>query len=203
MIHSQLPRKLNAIGSQIDPDYARALQPRQLRDQLSDQPQTDDRNDVANGDFSRSANHGALMLAALAKMRGEVGDDDGLGRWIDVMLSHVRLDVPVSSLSGLAALARGLDPARITNVVAPGRYDRAALAEARQVVRNGHDIHTSLVLLSGLSDLCELRCTRSARAEIWELRGTIAREMGWQDGARRASAEAASLRGDRAPRDAP
>lgn len=83
------------------------------------------RNDVANGDFSRSGNHGVLMLAALAKMRGEVGDDDGLGRWIDVMLRHVRLDVPVSSLRGLAALARGLDPARITNVVAPGRIGKA------------------------------------------------------------------------------
>jgi LCP family protein required for cell wall assembly len=83
------------------------------------------RNDVANGDFSRSGNHGVLMLAALAKMRGEVGDDDGLGRWIDVMLRHVRLDVPLSSLRGLAALARNLDPARMTNVVAPGRIGKA------------------------------------------------------------------------------
>ena len=83
------------------------------------------RNDVANGDFSRSGNHGILMLAALAKMRGEVGDDGGLGRWVDVMLRHVRLDVPVSSLRELAALARGLDPARITNVVAPGRIGKA------------------------------------------------------------------------------
>jgi LCP family protein required for cell wall assembly len=83
------------------------------------------RNDVANGDFSRSANHGVLMLSALAKMRGEVGDDDGLGHWIDVMLKHVRLDVPLSSLRSLAALARTLDPARVTNVVAPGKIGKA------------------------------------------------------------------------------
>jgi hypothetical protein len=86
-------------------------------------------------------------------------------------------------------------------VVAPGRYDRAALTEARQIVQAAarEGINDSLALLVGLSDLCERRCTRSARAEIWELRGLISREMGWQAGARRALAEAASLREERMP----
>lgn len=89
------------------------------------------------------------------------------------------------------------------NVVAPGRYDRAALAEARRVFRTRQDGRDSLAQLVGLTDLCERRCTRSARAEIWELRGAVAREMGWQDGARRAFAEAASLQEDRTPPNAP
>ena len=71
------------------------------------------RNDVANGDFTRSEQpRRCSCWPRLAKMRGEVGDDGGLGRWIDVLLRHVRLDVPVTSLPALAALARRLDPAR-------------------------------------------------------------------------------------------
>lgn len=89
------------------------------------------------------------------------------------------------------------------NVVAPGRYDHAALAEARRLVRAGQNRQDSLALLVGLTDLCERRCTRAARAEIWVLRGTIAREMGWQDGARRAFAEAASLQREGTPETAP
>jgi hypothetical protein len=89
------------------------------------------------------------------------------------------------------------------NVVAPGRYDRAALAEARQLVRARGDIHDRLALLAGLSELCERRCSRAARAEIWELRGSVAREMGWPDGVQRALAEAATLREGPASGDAP
>jgi LCP family protein required for cell wall assembly len=86
---------------------------------------TRNRNDVANGDFSRSENQGLVMLAALAKMRAEVGDDAGLARWIGVLVNYVRLDVPRDRLPGLAALARRLDPANLRNVVAPGRIGSA------------------------------------------------------------------------------
>ncbi|MDQ3945811.1 MAG: LCP family protein [Actinomycetota bacterium] len=82
---------------------------------------TRNRNDVANGDFSRSENQGVLMLAALAKMRAEVGDDAGVARWIGVLLNYVRLDIPRDRLPALGALARRLDPAGLRNVVAPGR----------------------------------------------------------------------------------
>ena len=61
------------------------------------------------------------MLSALAKMRAEVADDGGVARWIGVMLKHVKLNVPVTRLPALGALARRLDPARVKNVVAPGR----------------------------------------------------------------------------------
>lgn len=87
---------------------------------------TRNRNDVANGDFSRSEHQGTLMLSALAKMRSEVGDDGGVRRWVDVLLRHVKLDVPLNRLPTLGALARRLDPGRLRNVVAPGRIGTAA-----------------------------------------------------------------------------
>jgi LCP family protein required for cell wall assembly len=83
------------------------------------------RNDVANGDFSRSENQGVLMLSALAKMRSEVADDAGVARWVGIFLNYVRLDIPRDRLPNLAALARRLDPARLRNVVAPGRVGTA------------------------------------------------------------------------------
>lgn len=83
------------------------------------------RKDTPHGDLSRSANQGLLVLSALAKMRGEVGDDAGIMRWVDVLTRHVRLDVPLADLPRLAALARHLDPTRIQNVVVPGRPGRA------------------------------------------------------------------------------
>jgi LCP family protein required for cell wall assembly len=79
------------------------------------------RTDVAQGDLSRSENQGVVILSALAKMRAEVADDRGVARWIGVMLKHVKLNMPVTKLPGLGALARRLDTARVKNVVAPGR----------------------------------------------------------------------------------
>ncbi|HET7489200.1 MAG TPA: LCP family protein [Acidimicrobiales bacterium] len=87
-----------------------------------------DRHDVPNGDFSRSSNQASLMLAAMGKLRAEVGDDGGLRRWADVLLRYASLDVPPDQLLPLAALGRRIDPARIRNVVAPGRVGTAGRA---------------------------------------------------------------------------
>ena len=84
------------------------------------------RTDVEKGDFSRSENHGLLMLAGLAKMRAEVADDGGVAKWIGVLIRHAKLKVPLSKLPELGALARRLDPARLKNVVAPGRIGMTA-----------------------------------------------------------------------------
>ncbi|HLF98929.1 MAG TPA: LCP family protein [Acidimicrobiia bacterium] len=86
------------------------------------------RKDTPHGDLSRSANQGIVILSALAKMRGEVGDDGALMQWVDVLTRHVRLDVPLEALPPLAALARGLDPSRVHNVVVPGTPGRAGRA---------------------------------------------------------------------------
>jgi polyisoprenyl-teichoic acid--peptidoglycan teichoic acid transferase len=83
------------------------------------------RHDVPYGDFSRSENQGKIILAALAKMRAEVGDDGGVRRWLQVLTRHVYLDVPAGELPGLAALGRRVDPASLTNLVVPGRVGTA------------------------------------------------------------------------------
>jgi LCP family protein required for cell wall assembly len=84
-----------------------------------------DRHSVPNGDFDRSRNQAALLLAGLSKLRAEVGDDAGLQRWLDVLLRHAELDAPARQLMPLAALARRLDPASMSNVVTPGRVGTA------------------------------------------------------------------------------
>ena len=86
------------------------------------------RNDVPYGDFSRSENQGALLLAGLAKLRAEVADDPSLLRWADVLRRNVRFDVPADHLPRLAALARRVAPERMTNVVLPGRVGYAGSA---------------------------------------------------------------------------
>jgi LCP family protein required for cell wall assembly len=87
-----------------------------------------DRHDVENGDFTRSQHQGNVLLSGLAKLRAEVGDDAGLQRWIGVLLRHADLDSPPTQLMQLAALARKLDPAKLTNVVVPGRVGTAGAA---------------------------------------------------------------------------
>jgi LCP family protein required for cell wall assembly len=99
-----------------------------------------DRHDVENGDFTRSQHQGNVLLSGLAKLRAEVGDDAGLQRWIGVLLRHADLDSPPQQLLSLAALARHLDPSKLTNVVVPGRVGTAGAAsvvyltdQARQI----------------------------------------------------------------------
>ena len=83
------------------------------------------RTDVAEGDFSRSENQGKVVLAALAKMRAEVADDDGIRRWLGVLLRHVQLDIPAGEALSLGALGRRIQPERVRNVVVPGRVGHA------------------------------------------------------------------------------
>lgn len=98
------------------------------------------RKDTQNGDFSRSLHQGNVILSALAKLRAEVGDDEGIARWVGVLLKHADLDSPPQQLTQLATLARHLDPAKLTNLVVPGRVGTAGRAsvvflgdEARQI----------------------------------------------------------------------
>jgi LCP family protein required for cell wall assembly len=84
-----------------------------------------DRHDVAYGDFTRSENQGRLLLAALAKLRAEVDDDNGLRRWLSVLASHAEFDASMSEMESLAAMVRRIDPSWLQNVVMPGRTGTA------------------------------------------------------------------------------
>lgn len=86
---------------------------------------TRDRKSVAQGDFSRSANHGVVVLSALRKMRTEVADMDGVGSWARVLWEHVRVNAELDDVARLGATARRLDPDRLTNAVAPGEVGMA------------------------------------------------------------------------------
>lgn len=81
---------------------------------------TRDRHSVARGDFSRSENHGTVLLQALRKLRVETDGVGGLARWLEVLRRHVRIDAALDDAARLAATARRIDPDRVTNVVAPG-----------------------------------------------------------------------------------
>jgi LCP family protein required for cell wall assembly len=86
------------------------------------------RHDVPNGDFSRSENQGQLLLSGLGKLRSSVADDHRLLDFVDVLRKSCRFDVPLDRLPQLAALARRVDPERMSNVVLPGRVGYAGSA---------------------------------------------------------------------------
>src|SRR5262245_8154744 len=51
MVHAELLRQLDAIGTQVDADHTRALQSRQLGYQLANQTKANDSDNVADADF--------------------------------------------------------------------------------------------------------------------------------------------------------
>ena len=122
-VNVQVDRKMNdkMSGARFDPGWHNMNGGQALA-------YSRDRYDVPNGDFSRSLHQGNVMMSGLAKLRAEVGDDAGLQNWIGVLLRHADLDSPPQQLLPLAALARKLDPAKITNIVAPGRVGTAGSA---------------------------------------------------------------------------
>ena len=84
-----------------------------------------DRHDQPDGDFDRSRHQGELLLAGLAKMRAEISDEDGIRRWVDILLKHAATDGSLSTVMQLGSLARRLAPAQLQNVVVPGRVGYA------------------------------------------------------------------------------
>jgi hypothetical protein len=97
-----------------------------------------------------------VLLAGLSKLRSQVSDDNGLFQWIDLVLRRVEINMPVTKLPGLAALVRQLDPARINNVVAPGRVGTAGSASVVYLTREAAAMFTDLrddaVLGSAVAD---------------------------------------------------
>ena len=100
------------------------------------------RKSLPGGDFDRSLHQGQVVLAALAKLRSEVGDAAGLQRWLQIGLAHVVLSNAVDTLESLAAAARLTDVSQVRNVVAPGS---AGWAGAQSVVYLNGPVLASLV----------------------------------------------------------
>jgi LCP family protein required for cell wall assembly len=78
-----------------------------------------DRHSTAQGDISRSANHGVVLLQALRKLRVETADVGDVRRWVDVLWRHARIDAGFDDVVRLGITARRLDPDELVNVVAP------------------------------------------------------------------------------------
>lgn len=127
-----------------------------------------DRHDVAYGDFSRSENQGVLLLSGLAKLRAEVGDDGGIRAWLRVLTRWASLDVPMSDLPRLAALARRIDPSRLANVVAPGKVGTAGGASVvylgEDAARLFQDLRDDAVVGTPLADATTTSTTSTTLA---------------------------------------
>jgi hypothetical protein len=73
-----------------------------------------------------------------------VGDDSGLQRWADVLLRSASLDVAPDRLMPLIALGRRIDPARMRNVVVPGRVGTAGSASVVYLTADAAGLFTDL-----------------------------------------------------------
>lgn len=79
-----------------------------------------DRHDFLNGDLTRVGNQGRLILAALAALERQFGNDPAsLLRWIATGWSRIRTDLDVPTLLGLGLAATQVDEGSVNNVTVP------------------------------------------------------------------------------------
>jgi LCP family protein required for cell wall assembly len=78
------------------------------------------RHATPNGDFSRTENQGAVILASLAKFRAETADLHRIFDYILAARHNVAIGIPISDLIKMAFLAKDIDPANIRNLPIPG-----------------------------------------------------------------------------------
>ena len=83
---------------------------------------------IPGGDFSRTQNQGALILAALAKLRAEDPTPARVFKWLSVLARHTRFDgVTMTELYRLGRVALAIDPANVRNITMPGVGARAGV----------------------------------------------------------------------------
>ena len=81
---------------------------------------------IPGGDLRRTEHQGLLILAALAKLRGEQPDPLKTFRWLAVLLRHARVDgAGLGDLYRLGRLALSIDVANVKAVTLPGSAGRA------------------------------------------------------------------------------
>lgn len=82
---------------------------------------------LPGGDLTRTQDQGILILAGLAKLRGDGPTVTNTLRWLAVLARHTRLDgIGLAELYRLGRLALSIDPANVRNVTMPGRVGSAA-----------------------------------------------------------------------------
>jgi LCP family protein required for cell wall assembly len=90
---------------------------------------TRNRKNTPRGDFSRTENQGAVIIAALTKFRNEMSSDPH--RLFDILKAtqrHLKVTVPLLDLVKLGLLASEIDPAAMENVNVPGSSGSAGSA---------------------------------------------------------------------------
>jgi LCP family protein required for cell wall assembly len=79
------------------------------------------RHDAPGGDFGRSLNQGAVILAALRELRDDIaGDPLTLFRWIQVAREHLQTDLGLDEMLALLFAALSIEPHRVRNRVVSG-----------------------------------------------------------------------------------
>ncbi len=79
-----------------------------------------DRKDWVDGDITRTANQGYIILSALSTLRAQNPGDSGTMRLVAILTRHAKLmDVDLVGLWRLGRLALSIDPAGIKNITIP------------------------------------------------------------------------------------
>jgi len=79
------------------------------------------RHFVPGGDFGRTQNQGAMLIAALNQYRrGTAGDPATILSWVGTFLRNVDTDLTLDELLSLAYAAREIPPANVNNVPLEG-----------------------------------------------------------------------------------
>ena len=82
---------------------------------------------LPGGDLTRTQDQGILILAGLAKLRGEDPTAANTLKWMSVLARHARRDgAGLGDLYRLGRLALSINPANVRNVTMPGRIGSAA-----------------------------------------------------------------------------
>jgi LCP family protein required for cell wall assembly len=76
---------------------------------------------LGGGDFTRTHNQSLIIIAALAKLRGEGPSLSNVVRWLAVLLKHGAVDgAGMTDVYRLGQLALSIDPANVRTVTMPG-----------------------------------------------------------------------------------
>jgi len=76
---------------------------------------------LAGGDFTRTHDHGILMLAGLSKLRDSAPTATNTLKWMSVLARHTRFDgIGIGDLYRLGRLVLTIDPEEVRNVTMPG-----------------------------------------------------------------------------------